>query len=730
MKSLATDDLADEKTLCEDDIVSSSGIKTPETELTSQSEDDHLALRPKLSESTSDLSLRLHPLPEGDGLIVSVTPPRGVARVPCDVVLIIDVSGSMGAKAPAPDNAKGETEVDGLTVLDLTKQAARAIVETMDDNDRLGIVTFTDDATIVMELTPMTKANKSEAWGKIKTIRPLGLTNMWHGILEGKSLLDGKSRPGCMPAMMVLTDGISNCGNPPQGFVNRLRTYDLPAPIHTFGFGFDINSSLLQSVAEVANGNFAFISDASMLATVFIHAMAHLQSTFASTAKLVISSLSGLSLVESMGPYIRKEELPTIDEQENMGGPLSISLGALQFAQSRDILLKWADTRRSEKKTEVHVELHCQPLDGPAIRLETSCSPEDASSLSHEKMLFHRNRAAICSFITTFAPIGRDSERKKETSGKSKSLQPLIDSIKRLEAIDGANLALLEDISDQISLAVSDQYIDTWGFHYLLSMYNAHFKQLCTSFKDPGPQQYNKDSPVFQDAKNKLSDLFDTLPPPKPSVTVREASGHTRSVAMSMRRYNRSSNPCFAASCQVRLADESTIAISQLRPGAKLRTPAGVRTLVAVVETKVEQEVMCCIGELLVTPWHPIRINGTWVFPANVAGLCDRYTGSIYSLMLEPDECCDAHSVEIGGYVGVTLGHGILDHEDVRKHPFFGDYGKVWENLQRLKWSNGVFQSGGTRKDSQSGLVCGFLPEVGMASAQKAPPRTAGVLCN
>ena len=52
---------------------------------------------------------------------------------------------------------------------------------------------------------------------------------------------------------------------PPQGYVTQLRMYDLPAPIHTFGFGSQIGSPLLQSIAEVGSGNFAYISDPSML---------------------------------------------------------------------------------------------------------------------------------------------------------------------------------------------------------------------------------------------------------------------------------------------------------------------------------------------------------------------------------------------------------------------------------------------------------------------------------
>lgn len=99
------------------------------------------------------LSLELHPLPENDGIIISINPPKepkqNIHHVPCDIVLVIDVSGSMNAAAPTPgtENSKDQEDV-GLSVLDLVKHSARAIVETLNDQDRLGIVTYSNIAKV------------------------------------------------------------------------------------------------------------------------------------------------------------------------------------------------------------------------------------------------------------------------------------------------------------------------------------------------------------------------------------------------------------------------------------------------------------------------------------------------------------------------------------------------------------------------------------------------------
>ena len=97
--------------------------------------------------------VEIHPFPSGDGLLVKVQPPRqpknpDLEHVPCDVVLAIDVSSSMHEEASVPGNPGDMPERYGLSVLDLTKHAARTILETLNENDRLGIVTFSSEAKV------------------------------------------------------------------------------------------------------------------------------------------------------------------------------------------------------------------------------------------------------------------------------------------------------------------------------------------------------------------------------------------------------------------------------------------------------------------------------------------------------------------------------------------------------------------------------------------------------
>lgn len=156
--------------------------------------------------------LEVHNLPQKKALLVSLHPPTEppvrVPHVPCDITLVIDVSTSMheAAVVPGDDSSKD----NGLSILDLVKRAALTIVETMNERDRLSIVTFSAAARVLQPLKSMTDENKKTARDKINSMQMKGGTNLWDGILTGLTQFENVNSNGTVPAIMVLTDGMPN----------------------------------------------------------------------------------------------------------------------------------------------------------------------------------------------------------------------------------------------------------------------------------------------------------------------------------------------------------------------------------------------------------------------------------------------------------------------------------------------------------------------------------------
>ncbi|KAG6007137.1 hypothetical protein E4U21_006321 [Claviceps maximensis] len=708
--------------------------------------------------SHSPAAVQLHPVPSKQALVIKVVTPRAPAspleHVPCDIVLVIDVSTSMDNDAPVP----GDAERTGLSVMDLTKHAALTIVETLHEKDRLGIVTFGTRSTIVQSLTCMDSDNKGAVRVKINNLHPNGSTNLWHGIQNGIRVFDESLDCGNVRAMMILTDGMPNHMSkirtrcPQQGYIPKLKTMrPLPATLHTFGFGYGLRSGLLKSLAEFGHGNYAFIPDAGMIGTVFVHAVANLQATFATNASLSLD-YSSLIEIQEVGETTVVKQLPRKTCVESVNRmTLEIQLGNLQFGQTRDLFLRCktsqAETRSAASITAAETSLTtivstlsyrmCK-LDGEQVlgrplRTSTQGSILRATNkMSDAEVAYHESRAEICQFLSSMFPLGPDGEHRADLSKREtyyeKTLAELTAKLPAKDFRDAKNVSLMQDLNGpepwgQISMAINKAaYFRKWGIHYLPSYINAHSRQICNSFKDPGPLQYGVDSPLFISCRDRLNDAFDNLPPPEPR---NGPSSHARTcyAPVNMRRYRDAAGVCFAGSTPVELASGRMVPIRLLRRGTKVRTPTGMRKVAVVLRTFVRGENLCRVGQgvgsgvgpgvgsMLVTPWHPISLDGgkTWKFPALVAHGAVRYTGCVYSVMLQRDGNARSHAVRVAGAWGVTLGHGITTGNDARAHRFLGDYDRVGKSLAQLGADNlGVVQAGGVTRDA-SGLVSGFM---------------------
>ncbi|OAA70624.1 von Willebrand factor, type A [Cordyceps fumosorosea ARSEF 2679] len=703
--------------------------------------------------------LQLESFPQKNALIASLQPPNeppvAVHHVPCDIVLVIDVSGSMFDAAPVP--GESESEANGLSILDLVKHAALTIIETMDERDRLSIVTFASSVTVLQPLECMTDENKKTSRNNINSMVPKDATNLWHGILTGLKQFEGVNSDGKVPAIMVLTDGMPNHMCPPAGYIPKLRTkLPLPATIHTFGFGYSLQSGLLKSIAEIGNGNYSFIPDAGMIGTVFVHAVANLQSTYATEATLNLRYGPDTQIREAMGTSVLTSLPEPFVEPSQSGTQLCLPLGNIQYGQSRDVFLHFHSP---------HVSQLCGMNPGPLPIVEATIAYKlvlgnakgnytsttvthnlmEKSSMPEETVAYHESRAQICSFLSGLFPIEKQGVHAASAMGSdfeqiTADLEALIEKLPSRKFSDPLNKSLMQDLAGeepegQISIALSkDSFFWKWGQHYLPSFLNAHTRQVCNSFKDPGPLQYGCNSSLFITCRDRLDEAFDNLPAPEPSRHKEIARSHgvrgfafpissastsmgsytpISTASVSMSSYRNSRGVCFAGTTLVQLASGRDVEIRRLRRGMKLQTPLGSRKVTAVLRTPVKDETLCRVGSVLVTPWHPISLDGkTWTFPADVAEKAVRFTGSVYSIMLQRDRNPDAHALRLDGLWGVTLGHGVTSGGDVRAHVFFGDYMEVCKSLKSLAVGpRGEFIGGGVGRDAHNGLVCSFTKD-------------------
>jgi hypothetical protein len=139
--------------------------------------------------------------------------------------------------------------------------------------------------------------------------------------------------------ILLLTDGEpSPLTVPPCGIASALRVLMSEQPsratISAFGFGYQMNSELLLQIAQAGNGAFAYIPDASMVGTVFCHAVsnAFAMAHFNCSLSIAVHGVRDASLLQCCLPA---ERLLTDD-----GVIMRVPMGHLQPGQKRSLLCR------------------------------------------------------------------------------------------------------------------------------------------------------------------------------------------------------------------------------------------------------------------------------------------------------------------------------------------------------------------------------------------------------
>lgn len=220
-------------------------------------------------------------------------------QAPITLALVLDTSGSMNQQCSIP-SPSGET--DNLTRLDLLKYTVRTILHSLKPGDQVMINTFSYGTRTLVPLTKITAPldPTSDIINKINMLTADGQTNIYDAVQDTIRQVIRHSNPENPATIIMLTDGEPTV-NPPScqltgteaGTIHALDRslpptqisdqFATPAPyitLHTFGYGYDLNQSLLYKLATQLNrsylskGVFGFIPDASMLGTTLINIIA------------------------------------------------------------------------------------------------------------------------------------------------------------------------------------------------------------------------------------------------------------------------------------------------------------------------------------------------------------------------------------------------------------------------------------------------------------------------
>ncbi|MFF0307677.1 substrate-binding domain-containing protein [Streptosporangium sp. NPDC004379] len=174
-------------------------------------------------------------------------------RKPANVLLVMDVSGSMGASVPGTGKSK----------LDLAKQAASNALSQFGPQDTVGLWMFStqrDGPKDYLQLVPMGTTGA----GRIKDLRaridgltPDGGTGLYDTVLAAYRHVLGRHEDGAINAVVFLTDGKNEDTNSPslENLLPDLRAEPGGESVRMFtiAYGQDADLSVLRRISEATD---------------------------------------------------------------------------------------------------------------------------------------------------------------------------------------------------------------------------------------------------------------------------------------------------------------------------------------------------------------------------------------------------------------------------------------------------------------------------------------------
>ncbi|XP_074492273.1 inter-alpha-trypsin inhibitor heavy chain H3-like isoform X8 [Sebastes fasciatus] len=174
------------------------------------------------------------------GYFVHHFAPYGLARIPKNVVFVIDQSGSMHGRK-----------------MQQTRIALIHILSDLAEDDHFGLFTFDHGINHwKRELVQANEENLESAKKFARDIKDQGSTDINGAVLEGARMLNAHPREGSASILILLTDGDPTSGvtNLEQIQSNVRGAIAGKFPLYCLGFGFDVNFEFLEKMSLQNNG--------------------------------------------------------------------------------------------------------------------------------------------------------------------------------------------------------------------------------------------------------------------------------------------------------------------------------------------------------------------------------------------------------------------------------------------------------------------------------------------
>ena len=255
-------------------------------------------------------------------LNLSVTTPRidyrDILRVPTDLIVVLDRSGSMGE-----DNK-----------WHYATQAVHSLLDRLGRDDRIALVTFDSTAQIQSRLVSATAANIQRFRNIVNSLSPGASTNMGEGLLRAEELASGIMSAKRRGRVLLLSDGHANAGivEPSELGAMVKRIANQGAVVSTIGMGLGFNETLMASLADHGMGSFSYLEHLESLGTILAKELSDSRDLYADASEMRIDLPSGVELIDAAGyPFVLEGKTAVIRTGQIFQGSVKSFMATLRI---------------------------------------------------------------------------------------------------------------------------------------------------------------------------------------------------------------------------------------------------------------------------------------------------------------------------------------------------------------------------------------------------------------
>ena len=579
---------------------------------------------------------------------IKLKPKNPNKRNPLLLIAMLDISSSMNE-----DACKDVKEMEDLSFsrLQLVLHSINTIISSLENDDLLCLITFNNRGEIILDPINMDEDGKKTSLKTIKKIIPKGATNIWDALRIGTNVAKKYSETNYNTNLLLFTDGEPNI-NPPMGIVPSLKEYlsdiNVKFTISTFAFGYNVDSKLMEEIANYGNGIYGYCPDCTMVGTIFINFMSN-----------ILTSISPIVEIDVSNNSLNNK----------------IVIGGLYEDVYRNCLIKVNSDDIKNTKINVLIKNSNQEFN-------VDIGNEIINENEKKEFLNQYYRFKLIDLIQRNLNI-------KDKSIAEKEINELYNEIKNIkdksEFLNNLLIDLIDDNPNhgQVLKAFDNKYYEKWGKDYLPSFLRFHIVEQCGNFKDQSLQLYGGEK--FNEYRKKCNKIFLELQPPERIKNNYEHHHHhynnNYNYNYSMDRFMNYDGGCFNGNGNVKLINNKIKKVKDIVKGDILFNGSIVE---CVIITKVKKKQFVVeINNVLLTPYHPIFYNGNWVFPINVKEPEEYYIDYWYNLILR-----NGYSVNINNIDAITLGHN--QNYGILKHPYFGTEKVIQDLKSYMGFDNGL----------------------------------------